>query len=121
MRRTPFVLLLTLGFFAVAVVAQAGADPQPAGFRLPDASAACRAQGPSVVCRSLGVRAGLALSGRSAPRTAREPIWWDASTPVLDEWSSGGVACRAAGGELVCVNGAGAGISASPHGIAASF
>jgi hypothetical protein len=90
-----------------AALANAGGTHGP-GFRLADASAACRLESGSLVCRSLGVRAGLSLPGRGTPRAVSERVWWDASTPVLRRWSRGGIACRATGGALVCTNATGA-------------
>lgn len=122
MRRTRIALALVFGSLVLAVVSRAGADGSPAGFRLQDASAACRLEGDAiVVCRSLAVRQGVALGRRGEPRAAREPIWWDAATPVRDEWQHAGIQCRATAGELVCVNEAGAAISAGPAGIAAAL
>jgi hypothetical protein len=93
---------------------------EPAAFRLPDASAACRADGARLVCRSLAVRRGLALGARGLPRTVAAPIWWDASTPVLRRWSRDGVSCRTSGAAIVCRNESGAAISLGPRQIAAA-
>lgn len=103
-----------------AALAQAGGT-HGSGFRLADASAACRPEGASLVCRSLGVRAGLSLPGRGTPSVATERIWWDASTPVLRRWSRGGIACRATGGALVCTNASGAAIRVGPRQIAVAM
>jgi hypothetical protein len=127
MRRTRILLGLVLVVASVlAVVARAAGDDPPSGFRLPDASAACRMhhsgrEDATLVCRSLSVRTGVEISGRGSPRSATEPIWWDASTPVLERWHSKGVSCAVQGGQIACVNAAGNSISAGPPGIAASL
>jgi hypothetical protein len=117
MRRTS----LFATFAAVAVCSAAFAWPGGGGadgFRLPDASAACRVEGATLVCRSLGVRSGLALAGTGTPRAVDAPVWWDAGTPVLRHWSQNGIDCRAAGGSILCRNEQGASISLGPAQIA---
>jgi len=118
-------LLLPVAAAALAACctafAHAGGGDPSAGFRLPDASAACRLQGGGLVCRSLAVRAGLALGSRGAPRTVAAPIWWDASTPVLDRWSRGGISCRLSGAAILCRNGSGTSISVGARQIAAAL
>ncbi len=118
--------LLLLPVLAVAVAAGFAAFAQAKGghgrgFRLPDASAACRAEGGVLVCRSLGVRSGLALPARGAPRAVEAPVWWDASTPVLHTFSRDGVACRDAGARIVCRNASGATISLGAQQIAVAL
>lgn len=120
MRRIPIYACLALAVCALTVVAHASGDGSATGFRLPDASAACRADDAKLVCRSLGVRSGIALGTATGPRAARESIWWDASTPVLHSWHGTGIRCEARTGAIVCVNAAGTSISVGPAGIAAS-
>jgi hypothetical protein len=119
--RTRIIVLAAIGASVLAVVSgAAGNDPGP-GFRLGDASAACRLRGETVVCRSLAVPLAVALSERGSPRRAREPIWWDASTPVLDTWHRYGVACAVRDGRITCTNSSGKGLEAGPDGIAAAL
>lgn len=117
MRRIALVTSAAALAACSAALASAGGNHGP-GFRLPDASAACRVEGGALVCRSLGVRAGLSLPQRGTPRAVDERIWWDASTPVLRRWSRGGITCRATGGALVCGNASGATIRVGPAQIA---
>jgi hypothetical protein len=121
MRRAPIFASFALAVCALSIVAHASGDGSVAAFRLPDASAACRATGSTLVCRSLSVRSGIALGAATGPRAARESIWWDASTPVLYSWHGHGIRCSVRAGVIVCANAAGAGISAGPAGIAASL
>jgi hypothetical protein len=120
MRRIGLILVAA----AVAAVATAFAYAGGAhgrGFRLPDASAACRVESGTLVCRSLGVRAGLSLPAHGTPRAVGGHIWWDASTPVLRRWSRGGVDCSATGGAILCTNAAGATIRVGPRQIAVAL
>ncbi|MGZ4389402.1 MAG: hypothetical protein ACXVZL_08490 [Gaiellaceae bacterium] len=103
-----------------AAFAYAGGAHGP-GFRLPDASAACRVERGTLVCRSLAVRAGLSLPAHATPRAVGGHIWWDASTPVLRRWSRDGVNCRATGGAIVCTNAVGATIRVGPRQIAVAL
>lgn len=120
MRRIALVLLAAaLAAFGAAFAYAGGAHGR--GFRLPDASAACRVESGTLVCRSLAVRAGLSLPARGAPRAVDGHIWWDASTPVLRRWSRGGVDCRATGGAIVCTNAGGATIRVGPRQIAVAL
>ncbi len=112
----PAALALAACSFAFAAAGGGGRT----AFRLQDASAACRGEHGTIVCRSLGVRTGLALAPGGAPRAVDEPIWWDASTPVLHRWRHGSLSCRDAGGVVLCRNGDGAAISVGPHRLAVS-
>lgn len=91
------------------------------GFRLPDASAACRLERGTLVCRSLGVHEGLALPARGTPRAVGVRVWWDASTPVLHRWARDGVACRTSGGAILCTNATGATIRVGSRRIAVAL
>jgi hypothetical protein len=93
---------------AGAIYAHAGEAGAAASFRTPDARAACRASGATLVCSSLGTTQSLALRAHGSPAVVRPLPWWDASTPVLDRWSRGPVSCRLAGHAIVCRNGASA-------------
>jgi hypothetical protein len=121
MRRTRILIGLVVATSVLAVVARAAGDQPPAGFRLPDASAACRPHGTALVCRSLVVHRGVAISGRGSPRGAAESIWWDASTPVLHRWSHDGVTCAERGGRIACANAVGKSVTLGPTGIDASI
>jgi hypothetical protein len=121
MRRTRITLGLVLTAAVLAVVARAAGHERRTGFRLPDASAACRLHGDTLVCRSLRVRAGVAISKLGPPRRAMEPIWWDASTRVLSTWRHNGVRCTVHGGQIVCVNGSLNSVSAGPTGISVAL
>jgi len=121
MRRTRVTLGLTVIAVVLAVVAGAAGNDRSAAFRLPDASAACRLHGETLVCRSLNARTALALGRSGAPRRAVEPIWWDASTKVLQTWRHGDLTCSARAGQIVCVNRTGNSVAAGPGGIAAAL
>jgi hypothetical protein len=103
MRRLALLLVavcaVTLG---VALMARAGSDAH-AGFRTPDAGAACKLSGPSLVCSSLGSPGSVALRSSGARVVDRLP-WWDASTPVLRDWHHGATSCRLAGNTILCRN-----------------
>ena len=114
-------MLAAAGLAACSVAfAHAGRGPAR-GFRLPDASAACRVEAGTLVCRSLAVPRGLALPGRGTPRAVRAPIWWDASTPVLHRFVYEGVSCRIVGQALVCRNASGAAIEVGPRQISVAL
>jgi hypothetical protein len=121
MRRTRVILGLAVAASVLAVVARAAGNEPPGGFRLPDASAACRVHGDVLVCRTLRVRTGVGLSARGSPRGAVESIWWDAGTPVLHRWRHAGVSCAERRGRIACVNVAGKSITLGPAGIDASL
>jgi hypothetical protein len=84
---------------------------QATAFRLPDASAACRVEGPRLVCTNLAVRSGLSLPAHGAPTAVPARVWWDAATPVLRRWSRDGLTCHADTGTILCRNASGASIS----------
>jgi hypothetical protein len=75
----------------------------PFAFRTPDAGAACRAEGPALVCSTLRSTTSVRL-GRKAEIVDRLP-WWDASTPVRRRWRHGSLSCRLLGQALLCSNG----------------
>lgn len=89
-----------IGFLLVRPGASA---TSPAGFRTPDAGAACRAEETAVVCSTLASPASVRL-GRSATVVRRLP-WWDASTPVRRHWQRGPLSCNLLGQALLCGNG----------------
>jgi hypothetical protein len=105
MRRLP-VLLIAL--FAVALgaalIARAGSAGSTA-FRTPDAGAACKFAGPSLVCSSLGSAGSVELRGKSGAHVVGRLPWWDASTPVLHRWHRGAISCRLSGSAILCSNG----------------
>lgn len=110
MGRSPSVRRLLLPLAAVlaaalatALTARTGAATPPR-FRTPDAEAACRLEGAALHCASLAVRLVVVLRGHGQPTLARELPWWDASTPVLGSWRDGSLACRLAGGAILCRN-----------------
>jgi hypothetical protein len=110
-----------LAIVTVVCTAFARGGGQATAFRLPDASAACRLDGPRLVCANLGVRSGLALPARGTPRAVPARVWWDASTPVLHRWSRDAVTCRVVGAAIVCHNGSGAAITVSGAHIAVAL
>jgi len=108
----PIALLATLvGIVAVSAAFAFGGRDHSSGFRLADASAACRLQAQRLVCANLRARAGVALRARGAPRAVAARVWWDASTPVLERWSHGGLSCHTAAAVIFCRNSAGASIA----------
>jgi len=121
MRRTRVAVVLVVAAVVLAVVAGAAGNDRSGAFRLADASAACRLHGETLVCRSLNVRTALALGRSGSPRRATEPIWWDASTEMLEKWRHGDLRCTARAGQILCVNRTGNSIAAGPGGIAAAF
>lgn len=105
MRRLTVLLTAVLtAAFAAALIAHAGAASPSAGFRSPDAGAACKLESGALVCSSLGSPGSVALSARGASVVSRLP-WWDASVPVLRVWRRGGISCRLAGGAILCRSG----------------
>lgn len=120
MRRAALVLVLILVAALSAAFAWEG-SPAPTGFRLADASAACRLQGEQLVCANLRVRSGLVLPGRGTPHAVGARVWWDASTPVLRRWKHGALNCDADGGAILCRNASGASISVGPARIAVAL
>jgi hypothetical protein len=119
MRRVGIVICLVA--VAACCAAFAHGSAQTTSFRLPDASAACRLAGERLVCANLQVRAGLALPGRGTPRAVPAQVWWDASTPVLKEWTHDALSCRAAGAAILCVNASGSSISVDGADIAVAL
>jgi hypothetical protein len=104
MRRLP-VLLITVFAVALAAALIAHAGPaQSAGFRTPDAGAACKVTGPSLVCSSLGSPGSVELRAKRGARVVDRLPWWDASTPVLHSWHRGAISCHLAGNAILCRN-----------------
>ena len=99
---------LTLAVVAASTAAFAYGGGHPGSFRLDDASAACRVESNRLVCASLGLRSGVALAGRGAPHAASGRVWWDASTPVLHEWTRDSIRCSERLGAIECRNADGA-------------
>ena len=105
MRRLPVLVLAVLAAaFAAALIAHAGSAAGGTTFRTPDAGAACRLAGPSLVCSSLGSPGSVELRGKGGAQVVSRLPWWDASTPVLHSWKRGTISCRLAGSALVCRN-----------------
>jgi hypothetical protein len=104
MRRLPVLLI---GVFAVALapalIADAG-SARSTGFRTPDAGAACKAAGRSLVCSSLGSPGSIELRAKDGAEVVKQLPWWDASTPVLHSWHRGAISCRLAGNAILCHN-----------------
>jgi hypothetical protein len=117
MRRISLLAAL-FGVLAVSAAFAFGGRSRPTGFRLADASAACRLQGERLVCANLRARLGVALPAHGEARPVAARIWWDASTPVLGRWSHGGLSCRTAAGVILCHNASGASIAVDPMRIA---
>jgi hypothetical protein len=106
MRRLPVILIAALAVaLAAALIARAGPAGSTPGFRTPDAGAACKAAGLSLVCSSLGSQGSVELRGKAGARVVDRLPWWDASTPVLHSWHRGATSCRLAGSAILCRNG----------------
>jgi hypothetical protein len=105
MRRLPVLLIAAFAAaLAAALIAHAG-SARSTGFRTPDAGAACKVSGASLVCSSLGSPGSIALRGTKGARVVDRLPWWDASTPVLHSWRRGAISCRLAGSAILCRNG----------------
>jgi hypothetical protein len=105
MRRLPVLLVpVFAAALAAALIAHAG-SARSTGFRTPDAGAACKIAGPSLVCSSLGSPGSVELRGKGGARVVDRLPWWDASTPVLHSWHRGAISCRLAGTAILCRNG----------------
>jgi hypothetical protein len=105
MRRLPVLLLTVLAAaLGAALIAHAGSSAVT-GFRAPDAGAACKIAGASLVCSSLGSRGSVELRGKSGAQVVGRLPWWDASTPVLHRWHRGAISCALAGSAILCRNG----------------
>ena len=118
MRRLPVLILAVLAAaFAAALIAHAGSAAGGTTFRTPDAGAACRLVGPSLVCSSLGSQGSVELRGRGGAVVVSRLPWWDASTPVLHSWKRGTISCRLVGSALLCRNKSTA-IRVTAHGFA---
>jgi hypothetical protein len=98
------VPVLALGL-AAAMIARAGSTDSHA-FRTPDAGAACRLAGTTLVCSSLGSEGSVALRPHGRARIVTRLPWWDAGTPVLRRWSRHGVSCSLSGRAIICRAGA---------------
>jgi hypothetical protein len=108
-RRLVVAALCALAVSAAgALYAHAGEAGPAASFRTPNAGAACRLAGRTLVCSSLATSQSLALRAHGAPAVVRPLPWWDASTPVLTHWKRGRVSCDLDGATIVCRNGAAA-------------
>jgi hypothetical protein len=106
MRRLPLLLIAALAVaLAASLIARAGAAAGSATFRTPDAGAACKVAGPSLVCSSLGSPGSVELHGKGGAQVVSRLPWWDASTPVLHSWRRGAISCRLAGAAILCRNG----------------
>jgi hypothetical protein len=106
MRRLPVLLIAVVAAALTAVlIARAAATGSTAAFRTPDAGAACKLAGPSVVCSSLGSPGSVELRAKGGAKVVDRLPWWDASTPVLHRWHHGGVFCRLAGRAILCRKG----------------
>jgi hypothetical protein len=104
MLRLPVLLLAVLAVaLAAALIARAG-SADVTTFRTPDAGAACRLTGHSLVCSSLASSGSVELRGRGGASIVDRLPWWDASTPVLRRWHHGMISCRLAGGAILCRN-----------------
>ncbi len=109
MRRLPVLLIAVLAVaLGAALIARAGATGSTAAFRTPDAGAACKVAGLSLVCSSLGSPGSVELRGKAGARVVDQLPWWDASTPVLHSWHRGSISCRLAGSAILCRNGSSA-------------
>jgi hypothetical protein len=105
MRRLPVILIAVLAVaLAAALIARAGGAGSSAAFRTPDAGAACKVAGLSLVCSSLGSPGSVELRGGAGARVVDRLPWWDASTPVLHSWHRGAISCRLAGSAILCEN-----------------
>jgi hypothetical protein len=105
MRRLPVLLVAVFAAaLAAALIARAG-SPGGTTFRTPDAGAACRLAGPSLVCSSLGSRGSVELRGKGGALVVDRLPWWDASTRVLDRFHHGAISCRLVGSAILCRNG----------------
>jgi len=99
-----------------ALYARAGATA-PTRFRTPDAAAACRLDGTTLTCSSLGSPGSVALRSEGAATVVRRLPWWDAATPVLHTFRRAGITCRLAGAAILC-RGAGAAVRVDRNGFA---
>ncbi|HEY8644536.1 MAG TPA: hypothetical protein VIL77_01515 [Gaiellaceae bacterium] len=105
MRRLPVLLVAALAVaLAAALIARAGSAGSSA-FRTPDAGAACKVAGPSLVCSSLGSPGSVELRGKGGAQIVDRLPWWDSSTRVLHRWHRGAISCRLAGSAILCRNG----------------
>jgi hypothetical protein len=103
-RRLPLLLAPVFATaLGAALIAHAGSDGGTA-FRTPDAGAACRLSGASLVCSSLGSAGSVILRSQNGARVVSPLPWWDASTPVLHRWHHGAISCNLAGNALLCRN-----------------
>jgi hypothetical protein len=105
MRRLPVLFAGVLAAaLAAALIARAGSAGGTT-FRTPDAGAACRLAGPSLVCSSLGSPGSVELRGKGSAQVVDRLPWWDASTPVLHRFHHGTISCRLIGSAILCRNG----------------
>ena len=102
--RLPLVAVLVTAVTGGALIARAGSSG-PTAFRTPDAGAACRLAGATLVCSSLGSTGSVVLRRTAGTRVVTTLPWWDASTPVVHHWRSDGITCRLDGEAIVCRNG----------------
>lgn len=103
MRRLPVLILAVLAVaFAAALITHAGSAAGGTTFRTPDAGAACKVAGPSLVCSSLGSPGSVELRGKGGASVVSRLPWWDASTPVLASWKRGTISCRLVDSAIRC-------------------
>ena len=104
MRRLPILLAAAaLAALAAALIAHAGSPGL--AFRTPDAGAACKVSGTSLICSSLASQGSVALHDQGHAGIVHGLPWWDASTPVLHHWHHGAISCRLARSAILCRNG----------------
>jgi hypothetical protein len=102
--RLPLVALLATALAGGALIARAGSTG-PTAFRTPDAGAACRLAGTTLVCSSLGSTGSVALRQTAGARVVTTLPWWDASTPTVHDWRNGSITCQLGGEAILCRNG----------------
>ncbi len=103
MRRLP-ILLAAVGLAALAAALIAHAGSPGFAFRTPDAGAACKLSGTSLVCSSIASEGSVALHDEGRAGIVHGLPWWDASTPVLHRWHHGAISCRLTGSAILCRN-----------------
>ena len=120
-------LVLTLialaigGLLAVGATARGlnSGTPAPSAFRLGDGSAGCSFDGAQLACRSRSAATGVVLDADGRSRSSREPVAWDASTPVLrwtESWFNGVFTCTVEGTTIVCSTVDGGMLAVDAHG-----
>jgi hypothetical protein len=117
LRRLPVILLAVLATALVAALIAHAGSTGGTTFRTPDAGAACKVAGPSLVCSSLGSPGSVELRGKGGAEIVAQVPWWDASTPVLRSWHRGTTSCVLKGNAILCRNTSTA-IRVTAHGFA---